>query len=392
MFNKKFYLYLVLFIALNALLYVFIAFFNNKISLSRGDYITNAHHFLTDDRINDRNFNLLRSLGQYDAQWYLKIADSGYPKNPTDTNMHKKESMDGLSYAFFPLYPSLLAIINVPIKNIELTAFLTSNLLLIANFISLYILVKNLFSKNKALKTIFLVFFFPFSIFYRSYFTEGLFLFLLIWFSYFLINKRWLLSALFISLLSITRPNGIIFELLFLFYLAKSYFRKEILMRTVLDAFIVSMLAFTGWLLFCYINTGNPMYWFNIQSVWYKEQNISFPLFHNIKMILNFTSLSWHSFHSSKIDVIAIFITGIILFFSRKKLRPELWWISFLIWVIPLLTKDTMSFTRYQIVSFPLFIYLAQNVKRHDYLILFSLFYLILLILSLFFINWYWIG
>jgi Gpi18-like mannosyltransferase len=331
-------------------------------------------------------------LGQYDAQWYLKIADSGYPKNPTDTNMHKKESMDGLSYAFFPLYPSLLAIINVPIKNIELTAFLTSNLLLIANFISLYILVKNLFSKNKALKTIFLVFFFPFSIFYRSYFTEGLFLFLLIWFSYFLINKRWLLSALFISLLSITRPNGIIFELLFLFYLAKSYFRKEILMRTVLDAFIVSMLAFTGWLLFCYINTGNPMYWFNIQSVWYKEQNISFPLFHNIKMILNFTSLSWHSFHSSKIDVIAIFITGIILFFSRKKLRPELWWISFLIWVIPLLTKDTMSFTRYQIVSFPLFIYLAQNVKRHDYLILFSLFYLILLILSLFFINWYWIG
>ncbi len=392
MHNKKFWVYLTIFITLNTFLFIYLLLFNATVPFSKFDYTVNAHHYFTDQRINGGGFNLLRALGQYDAQWYLKIANEGYPKNPIDTNLSDKSELDGMSYAFFPFYPLVLSMVNFPIKNSDLAAFLLANLLMLANFVSLFILIRNLSSENNAFKTIFLLFFFPFSIFYRSYFTEGLFLLLLVWFSYYVINKRWLLSALFLSLLLVTRPNGIILAPLFLFFLGKAYLYKEITMRTFLDSFVVSILPFIGWLTLCFLYTGNAFYWFTIQSSWNITQHGAFPLLHTISTLFHFFSLSWHQFHSSKIDVLTIVIVGIMLFCSRKKLKPELWLISLLLWLTPLLTKDTMSFTRYQIISFPLFMYLSQITNRTTYGILLSIFCSGLFFLSLFFVNWYWVG
>lgn len=389
--SKKLWLYFSVFIILNILLYLFILLFNSKIPFSKFDYTKNAHHYFTDPRIKGGKFDFLRAMEQYDAQWYLKIADEGYPKNPTTTNMNNKSALDGLTYAFFPLYPLILAFINLPIKNIELAAFITSNVIMVAIFLSLYIIIKNLYDETQAFKTIFLLLFFPFAIFYRSYFTEGLFLLLLIWFSYFLIKKQWLRTAFFLSLLFVTRPNGAFFELLFLYFIINAYRHKQINIRLLIYSLIISLLPFLGWLMFCYINTGSSIYWMTVQSHW-EYPRFPISLFWNIFIIFNFFSLPIHSFHASKIDMLTVIFVGILLFFSRKKLRPELWWISFILWVVPLITRDTMSFTRYQIVSFPLFLYLAQKLHGRKYIFLLSLFCLSLFFLSLFFVNWYWIG
>ena len=389
--SKKLWLYFSVFIILNILLYLFVFLFNSKIPFSKFDYTKNAHHYFIDPRINGGKFDFLRTMGQYDAQWYLKIANEGYPKNPIVTDMNNKSLLDGLTYAFFPLYPLILAFANFPIKNIELAAFIVSNVFMVAIFFSLYIVVKNLYGENKALKTIFLLFFFPFAIFYRSYFTEGLFLLLLIWFSYFLIKKQWLRTAFFLSLLFVTRPNGAVLGLLFLFFIVNAYMHKRVGGRIFIGSLVISIIPFIGWLIFCFVNTGNPIYWMTVQSNWnYPRFPIS--LFWNIFIIFNFFSLPIHSFHASKIDVLTIIFVGILLFFSKKKLRPEFWWISFILWIVPLITRDTMSFTRYQIVSFPLFLFLAQKLKGKRYIFLLSLFCFSLFFLSLFFINWYWIG
>ncbi len=344
--SKKLWLYFSVFIILNVLLYLFILLFNSKIPFSKFDYTNNAHHYLIDPRITGGKFNFITAMGQYDAQWYLKIAKEGYPKNPTNTNLEQKQTLDGLSYAFFPLYSLILALVNLPIKNIELAAFITSNLIMVAIFFSLYIIIKEFYDENKALKTIFLLFYFPFAIFYRSYFTEGLFLLLLIWFAYFLIKKQWLRTAFFLSLLFITRPNGAFFGLLFLFFIINTYRRKQINMRLFIYSLTMSILPFLGWLAFCFVNTRNPIYWMTVQSNW-GYASFPFSLFWNIFTISSFFSLPIHSFHASKIDVLTVIFVGILLFISRKKLRPELWWISFIIWIVPLITRDTMSFTRY---------------------------------------------
>lgn len=392
MHSIKFRFALATFILINILLYSFIILFNTNVPLHRFNYVMNAHHYLEDERINAGSFNLLRGLGQFDAQWYLKIADSGYPVNPNNINLNRKDVMNGLTYAFFPLYPLTIYLINVAIHNVELSAFILSNVLLIVNFCSLYFVIQKVSNENLARKTVFLFFLFPVSIFYRSYFAEGLFLFFLIWFAYYLLHKEYRLSSLALSLLLITKPNSLVLEGLFVYYLIKASFRKEMSKNDACIAFITSVLPFIGWLGFCYLYTGDPLYWLSVQSAWYPGQQLFSTFFHNLSTISQFPSLAWHLFHSSKIDVITIFVVGILLIVSRKKLKPEFWWISLLLWLPPLLIKDTISFTRYQIVSFPLFFYVGQHLRGVYYWLVVGLFLLGLCITSLYFVDWYWIG
>src|SRR5438105_3381549 len=86
----------------NMLLYGWMAMFHSLIPFDKFDYQINAHHYVTDNRINGGTFSLVRAIGQYDAQWYLKIANSGYPTHPRNMDVNDKATMDGLSYAFFP--------------------------------------------------------------------------------------------------------------------------------------------------------------------------------------------------------------------------------------------------------------------------------------------------
>lgn len=87
-------------------------------------------------------------------------------------------------------------------------------------------------------------------------------------------------------------------------------------------------------------------------------------------------------------------ITFVVLLWSRKffKNYPQLWWMSFLIWIAPLLLKDLMSYSRYQIISFPLFIFLAGNISGWKFYALCLVFLGLLLVTSLYFVNWQWVG
>src|SRR5581483_10745435 len=99
-----------LFLGINIALYFFIFFFQDKISFNIRNYTISAHHYLVDARSRGGSFDFLRALGQFDAQWYLKIAEKGYPENPQLIPNVNKDINSGLSYAFFPLYPLLLSL------------------------------------------------------------------------------------------------------------------------------------------------------------------------------------------------------------------------------------------------------------------------------------------
>lgn len=188
-FTKKVRIALGIFIALNISLYLFINIFNDKVLFNEFNYSYNFHHYTEDPRINGGEFNLISSLAQADAQWYLKIADKGYPASPK-LESDQKDINSGLAYAFFPMYPFTIGVIDLLINNIEVSAFVFANIMLIVNFLSLIYIIKKLISEDVGIKTAFLLFLFPFSIFYRSYFTEGLFLFFLIWFSHYFLKKN----------------------------------------------------------------------------------------------------------------------------------------------------------------------------------------------------------
>lgn len=389
---KRVILSLTLFALCNGLLYLFIWKFASVIPFNEKNYWVNAHHFIPDSRILFPSTDLFNALGQYDAQWYLKIGKTGYPSAPTNMNMKDKSVMDGLTYAFFPLYPIGISLTNLAFTNIELSAFVFSNLLLLFNFVSILVIISKWSSQTVALKTAFLLFFFPFSIFFRSYFSESLFLFFLLWFFYYLKKKDWLLTSIFLSLLSVTRPTGLFLFPVYLFSLYGAMKKRNVSFGNAAALMVVSVMPFCFWLLFCFIQTGNPLYWATVQSAWFPTKSLLNPLYHNINQVRSFFALPLHDFHNSRIDVLTVFGVLALLVFSWKKLPKELWWGSFCLWFFPLLSKDMISFSRYQIVSFPLFLYVAQSTSMKTFIFLFIACFTVLLMISLYFVNWYWVG
>jgi len=225
--------------------------------------------------------------------------------------------------------------------------------------------------------------------FFCFFFLSALFLLLLLWFSYFLIKRKLSISSLFLGLLFVTRPNGLFLSLLFYPIILKTWQDNQITLKRAILAVLLSVFPFAFWMIYCYLQTGTPFIWELVQSGWERQ---AFPFVSNLRMIVSFWNLPFHSFHASKIDVITILFTLFLLVKSKKVLRWELWCISLIFCLIPLLIKDTLSYTRYQTVSFPLFLYLAQVLSKKMFIVLCIIFSLGLGVTALYFVNWYWIG
>src|SRR3989344_4165713 len=383
--HKKIFFLFSIFCALNVILFLFIYLYHGTILFKKVNYL-HSDHYVTDERILDGRYTFLRSLGVYDAQWYLKIADKGYPKDPNPLQLERLNEMEARSYAFFPAYPFTIKFFNIFIKNIEISAFTLAILYLVLNFFSLYFVITKLYSQTLAYKTIFLIFLFPFSIFYRSYFSEGSQLFLLIWFAYFLIKKRFFISALFLSLLNVTKGNALLLNIYFIYELFKLLRSNYISKVKFLQIIIISSSLLIIWMAYCHYQTGNPLYFYKALSAWYTKSYFPFWFLYNTAMIFIFPFLPLHYFRLSKIEVISLITTLFIIIKMRKILKRELVWISFILWLTPFISKDLISFTRYQTVSFPIFMYLAYKLKGWSYLMLAIAFTVGLFITSVLFV------
>jgi len=384
--SRDFIISFVVFIVINVLLYVFIFFFHNLLPFNDYNYTENAHHFIEDPRINGEKFDFLKSLGVWDAQWYLKNARDGYVQNPQSY----EDKTNSLEYAFFPLYPSILRLLNLPFNNLPLTSFVLANILLIINFLSLYYVISKLYTQRLALKAIFLIFLFPLSIFFRSYFTEGLYLFFLIWFSYFLTKKEFLISGVFLALLSVTKGNGLLLYLLFFYYLIRERHRQKewYLWLCVL----LSVIPFLSMLYFNYQNTKDFLYMLTVRRMWFNSPSPLDTLLDNLRTISLFFALPFHGFHASKVDAAMVVLTGFLIYKSRRFLIKSLWWICLIFFVTHLVVQDLMSFSRNMIIFFPLAIYVAHILEDKYYALLCVFMLGLLFVTGIYFVNWYWIG
>ncbi|KKQ52972.1 MAG: hypothetical protein UT19_C0009G0023 [Candidatus Woesebacteria bacterium GW2011_GWB1_39_10b] len=384
----KLHFQFIIFITLNILFFFNILIFHSKVSFNGFNYNINSNHFIEDVRTEGKSFSLLNSLGQFDAQWYLKIAREGYAK--ISENSGESEQM---AYAFFPFYPLIIRLFNSVIKDIEVSAFLISNLLVAINFFSFIYIIKKHFSYEISLKAIYILFFFPFAIFFRSYYTEGVYLVLLLWFSYFLLEKKYYKSSLFLSLLNITKASGFLLNLLFIYLAFRDFHKRKIRLSELLISAFLLFVPFMIWVYFNYHNTGSFIYFLLARSYWSPFAKFPFlSIFNNLALIFLFPFLPLHLFHFSQVDIITVFIFLLLLIKSKKILPRVYWLVSLCLWLSPLLVSDTMSFSRYQSVNFPIFIYLSQILKGKQYFIVLSIFFLLLMITSLFFVNWWWVG
>lgn len=333
--------------------------------------------------------NFIHNLVIYDAQWYMQLASNGYASPSPQELKNPAQNPAVLGYVYFPLYPFVVAVGNTLVGNVEVTAFFISLFLQGGNAALLYVLVKKITTAETAAKTVLLLFAFPFSIFFRSYYTENLFLFLLLLFSFAMMTKRYMAAALPLGLLLVTRGAGMLLLPLYAYFLLHAIRHKNLRTLHAIAALCLACIPLIGWTIFCWYQTGDPFIFFTVKQYWLQTR---FPILRTLYTFSIFPWLPFHDFHASKIDIIMIMSTGILLFKSKKILPSVLWWIALCLWITPLLTHDTMSYSRYQIVNYPLFLYLADQVKGKQYWIFVILSALSLLCVSVLFLNFYWIG
>ena len=391
MFKKKYFINgLIIFIVLQTFYYAFLMVSYQIDPFNKYLYST-GFHYTQDPRQNDEPFNLINALSAWDGQWYMRIADTGYTTKTEISSHGKQILLDQYAYAFFPLYPYLVSFINLFIQNTLLSAFILDNILLVALFFSVYYVVTKLYTEEIAMRTNFLLLFYPLSLFYRAYYAESLFLLLLIWFGYALVKRKWLLVGITLTAMYLTKANGLFLLIPLISVLISDFRKKKISFWKSAAVLLIPFIAYIYLFLVGKMKMDNGMVWITAHNFWGQKNSMLFTIQHNFLAIYNFFSLPDHEYLTSKTEIIAFFVGLFLLIKTKKILHPELWRMSFGLLIAPLFVKSFTSYARYEIVVFPLFIYLAMKLKGIWYNIAITISFLLLLWFSTIFINWGWI-
>ncbi len=397
-FKKGFLKYLLFFTLLNFILYFFIWGLGQKTKINVVDYNVGYHYF-PDPRALGQKPDIFKSLLVFDAQWYMKIVAEGYPKILGNLPLQKLAVADAATYAFFPLYPMVVFLVNKMVNNIPLTIFIFSNFLILFNFLLLYLFIKTIDSDRVAIKTALLTFLFPMAIVLRSGYAETFFLTLLIIFSYLISKKKFSSAAVIYGLMTITKANSFPLVLILIYEALKSQGKFSLIKKIQHTIFLLflSGLPLAIFIYYCFQKTGNPFIFLKVRALWYSN-TLNWPwllfshLLDNLYAMVEFPFLKFHQFASSKVEVVTVALILYLLIKSYRKIPSFLWYISFLFWLFPILTTTLLSYTRYQVVSFPIFYFLAKKLMGWRYVILLAAFVVGIFIVSRYFVGWYWVG
>lgn len=154
------------------------------------------------NQVQDRGWAmLLGAWERWDAQWYLRIIDGGYPP-------------DDIRGAFFPVYPMLSWVVRPLVGGSSLAAAtLVANLAYLGALVVLFRLTEAERDRAFAKRTVLYLAVAPMGFFLLAPYTESLFLLLALGLFWFARRRQWLLAGLLGALASGTRSIGFVLAL-----------------------------------------------------------------------------------------------------------------------------------------------------------------------------------
>jgi len=327
--------------------------------------------------------NIFSVFKTWDGQHYLFLAEKGYPDGVT------------LSTAFYPFYPVIIRLIGfIFLGNTLIAGLLISNLCSILAIVYFYLLVKKLYNDKIAFTaSLFMISFITF--FYTSLvYSEGLFILLVIAFFYYFYEKQFYPCLLTSILIPLIRPSGILVIVPLFVYLVVDIWNVKKVKET--KNFLLILGFFTGFLIYlCVMKyfTGSFFSGFDAQSLYVANNSLG-NLIHPISWFQrNFLNIhyTFNGYTTSILNRIFFGFYLILLYFVYKYLDRTLFIFSLILGMIPALTGDFMSFIRYILVVFPLFIVLSLKFQKNPYLIIIPSFMLQILLLIAHALN-YWVA
>ena len=301
-----------------------------------------------------RTFTRLLSIwNQWDGHQYLLIAQHGYAASGDQR----------LALAFFPLYPWLIRLTTMVVRDDVLSAFLISTVASVAAGVMLARLVEIDYPRLLARRAVWFLFIFPTSYFLHADYSESLFLALVLAAFIAARCERWCAAGVVGALAALTRPNGI----LLLPALGADAFCQwwdtgRFNWRWLWAGLILTGIA--GYLLVNYRITGDPLAFLSVQREHWSHTLVA-P-WSSIRVNLDIAR-DWDPAQAAIIGTQVLFYLAVGLagaIAAAFLLRPSyaLW--MGLNWLFVSTQSWDISAPRYTLMMFPLFILLAGLAHR----------------------------
>ncbi len=330
--------------------------------------------------------NLFTAWEREDALWYLRIATKGYAPG------------DG-SAAFFPLYPLAIRAVSFLIGNHPFAAsLLVSNGAFLGALMMLYVLGRTEISEPAARRAVVYAAIFPTAFFFFAPYTESLFLLLALGAFWGARRRKWWVAGLCGAGAALTRNLGVLLVLpLAAEAVHQAWDRRP--RRVPVEELVWSVVPVIGtlaYLSYWQVKTGDRLAPLHQQANWSRKlTNPLATLWDGTRVAWRFLGSYAAGYH--QIDWLVTAVVLVAATYATAKLRPSYGvylWAGILaplsyVW----LPRPLMSFPRFALPLFPIYwgmaLWTERGHGRHEVVVAGSALFLGLL--TLLFVNWYYI-
>ncbi len=271
------------------------------------------------------------------------------------------------NWAFFPLHPLIVKALSdltfIPVLGV---AYLLGNLFLFGALIYLYKYISIMFSVTAARNTVILIAVSPVNVYFTSFYTESLFLFLSSAAIYYANQRRWILGGILGSLLGATRTTGFLIGLIFIaiFVFNKDWKREDSKLRSFLLSLTLIPVGLVTYMIFLHYRTGDYLAFYHTQKAgWGWAQNSS-PLWIIDSLRWLIDGQLFGSIFVKVMHMVLIMACFACLYFLLKKRYIEV----LVILPITLFTLNSTMFSyRFFLGLYPIYLMLALLSERRKW-------------------------
>ncbi len=296
-----------------------------------------------------RHFNessLARHLATWDGSHYLILSEAGYEKGSP-------------SCAFYPLWPATIRLVRYLVGGDSLLlALLLANGFSLIAYSMFYVLVSRDFGGAIARDSLILVVAFPGALFFSLPYTEWIYFLMVVFFFTALEREHifWPCAAAF--LMPLTRPIGVFVILPWAWHMyeGKKPWRHWL-------PLLAPLLGYAAYFILIYAWTGNALEGFEAQK--------NYPNAPSIQNITNLSGflhafVSINSFGGMRDAILdrSCFILVLALLPFIFRIKKTWFFYTFVVGLVPATTSWFMSYRRYIMVCFPVFVVLALLLSK----------------------------
>ena len=263
------------------------------------------------------------SLTGWDAGWFLRIAEFGYP------NSLAEEAGGGSRWAFFPLFPFLIRITARVLGLKYATAGILLTLIVGALAVAaVYAIARDRFGEETAKSAALLLSFFPTSYVLSMVYSDGLFILFAALALHWIGKERWLWAGLAISGASLTRGFGTVLmvaggvEALLIAHRARS--------TKPLRIALTAPLGYLLWTGYQWRAVGDPFAFKQAYTYWHTEF-VWFKTPFSALWSLSTETSAWHTAQQFTAALALAFAVAGMTLLGRAHLKlhrvPVSWWI-----------------------------------------------------------------